>query len=160
MKARLAFTLCSLFLLSIPVVPSVAQTPSAMYDAVNPIIGTAGGGNTFPGATLPFGMIQWSPDTNKDAWYRYDEQQVNVDARSTIATATSTPGGLRILGFSLTHISGAGCPLYGDFAVLPTAAALTASPGANHGAGIGSYAASFNHAAEEAHPGYHSTDRG
>ena len=62
-------------------------------------IGTAGGGNTFPGATLPFGMVQWSPDTNHDAWYRYDEKS--------------------ILGFSLTHISGAGCPLYGDFAVLP-----------------------------------------
>jgi predicted alpha-1,2-mannosidase len=122
-----------------------------MYDAVNPIIGTAGGGNTFPGATLPFGMIQWSPDTNKDAWYRYDEKQVNIDARSTIATATSTPGGLRILGFSLTHISGAGCSLYGDFAVLPTAAALTSSPGA----GIGPYAASFDHAGEQAHPGYY-----
>ena len=108
MKARLAFIFCSLFLPF--ALSAAAQTPPAAYDAVNPIIGTAGGGNTFPGATLPFGMIQWSPDTNKDAWYRYDEKQVNVDARSTIATATSTPGGLRILGFSLTHISG--CLLY------------------------------------------------
>ena len=122
-----------------------------MYDAVNPIIGTAGGGNTFPGATLPFGMIQWSPDTNTDAWYRYDEKQVNVDARSTIATATSTPGGLRILGFSLTHVSGAGCSLYGDFAVLPTVASISSSPGAD----IRPYAATFDHAAEEAHPGFY-----
>ena len=73
-------------------------------------------------------MIQWSPDTNKDAWYRYDEAQVNVDARSTIATATSTPGGLRILGFSLTHVSGAGCSLYGDFAVLPTRRSAVLKP--------------------------------
>jgi predicted alpha-1,2-mannosidase len=155
MKARLVYILCSLFLFALVALPAIAQTPSAAYDAVNPIIGTAGGGNTFPGATLPFGMIQWSPDTNKDAWYRYDEEQVNVDARSTIATATSMPGGLRILGFSLTHISGAGCSLYGDLAVLPTAAALTSSPGASSGAEISSYAASFDHATEEAHPGYY-----
>jgi predicted alpha-1,2-mannosidase len=135
MKARLAFTLYSLFLLSIIAVPGAAQTPSAAYDAVNPIIGTAGGGNTFPGATLPFGMIQWSPDTNKDAWYYYRDKA--------------------ILGFSLTHVSGAGCPLYGDFAVLPTAAALTSSPGANPGGGINAYATPFDHAAEEAHPGYY-----
>jgi predicted alpha-1,2-mannosidase len=151
MKARFVSALCPLFLLVFAALPVVGQSSSTMYDAVNPIIGTAGGGNTFPGATLPFGMIQWSPDTNKDAWYRYDEKQVNIDARSTIATATSTPGGLRILGFSLTHISGAGCSLYGDFAVLPTAAALTSSPGA----GIGPYAASFDHAGEQAHPGYY-----
>jgi predicted alpha-1,2-mannosidase len=152
MKARLASALLPLFLFAFAVFPAAAQSSSAMYDAVNPIIGTAGGGNTFPGATLPFGMIQWSPDTNKDAWYRYDEKQVNIDARSTIATATSTPGGLRILGFSLTHISGAGCSLYGDFAVLPTSAPLTSSPGA----GIDPYAANFDHAGEESHPGYYS----
>ena len=46
---------------------SSAQTSSSPYDSVDPIIGTDGGGNTFPGATLPFGMIQWSPDTNTDA---------------------------------------------------------------------------------------------
>ena len=86
-----------------------AQSPTSPYDSVDPLIGTSGGGNTFPGATLPFGMIQWSPDTNQDAWYKSDEKQ--------------------LYGFSLTHISGAGCPLYGDFAVLPTLDELTASPG-------------------------------
>ena len=79
------------------------------YDTVDPFIGTAGGGNTFPGATMPFGMIQWSPDTDHDGWYFYTEKQIT--------------------GFSLTHISGAGCPLYGDFAMLPTTAELTSSPG-------------------------------
>ncbi len=121
MKARLAFIFCSLFLPF--ALSAAAQTPPAAYDAVNPIIGTAGGGNTFPGATLPFGMIQWSPDTNKDALYAYDDNA--------------------ILGFSLTHISGAGCPLYGDFAVLPTAAGLSTSPGEDSG-GIGPYAAYFD----------------
>jgi len=107
-----------------------AKAPTA-YDEVNPLIGTAGGGNTFPGASLPFGMIQWSPDTNGDAWYRYGDKAIR--------------------GFSLTHISGAGCPLYGDFAVLPAAGELAASPGGD----LSSYAVGYDHAHEQAHPGYY-----
>ena len=101
------------------------------YDTIDPFIGTAGGGNTFPGATMPFGMMQWSPDTNHDAWYFYSEKQIK--------------------GFSLTHISGAGCPLYGDFAVLPTSSALTAVPGQE----VAAYATTFDHSKEEAHPGFY-----
>ena len=57
--------------------PLFAQSSSpASYDAVDPFIGTAGGGNTFPGATLPWGMIQWGPDTGPDAWYRYDAPRI------------------------------------------------------------------------------------
>jgi predicted alpha-1,2-mannosidase len=111
-------------------VASQAQLPLP-YDAVNPIIGTDGGGNTFPGATLPFGMIQWGPDTNTDAWYYHHDKQIT--------------------GFSLTHVSGAGCPLYGDFAVLPIPSELSTSPGSS----IAPYAAAFDHATEEAHPGYY-----
>ena len=106
----------------------IAQSP---YDAVNPFIGTDGGGNTFPGATLPFGMIQWSPDTNTDAWYYHHDKQIT--------------------GFGLTHISGAGCPLYGDFAVLPITGELSTSPGS----AIAPYAVAFDHSKEEAHPGYY-----
>jgi predicted alpha-1,2-mannosidase len=105
-----------------------ASTP---YDSVDTRIGTAGGGNTVPGATLPFGMVQWSPDTNQDAWYRYDEKAV--------------------LGFSLTHISGAGCPLYGDFGILPVTGELLTSPGKD----LKAYGAGFDHAKEETHPGYY-----
>ncbi|MGD0631653.1 MAG: GH92 family glycosyl hydrolase [Terracidiphilus sp.] len=114
----------------LPTLASQAQL-SFPYDAVNPIIGTDGGGNTFPGATLPFGMIQWSPDTNTDAWYYQHDKQIT--------------------GFSLTHVSGAGCPLYGDFAVLPIPGELTTSPGS----AIAPYAATFDHSNEEAHPGYY-----
>src|SRR5208337_4908846 len=60
---------------ALSVVPALAQS-STPYDAVNPFIGTAGGGNTFPGASLPFGMVQWSPDTNQDAWYFYNDKQI------------------------------------------------------------------------------------
>jgi predicted alpha-1,2-mannosidase len=112
-------------------IPALAQSVSTPYDAVDPIIGTSGGGRTFPGASLPFGMVQWSPDTNHRTYYIYDEKQ--------------------ILGFSMTHLSGVGCSLYGDFAVLPTAAALTSSPGIN----FDPYAAPFDHSNEEAHPGFY-----
>lgn len=113
---------------------ATAWAQSGPYDSVNPIIGTAGGGNTFPGASLPFGMVQWSPDTNTDAWYFHDDKQ--------------------IYGFGLTHVSGAGCPLYGDFAVLPTTDELHASPGTN----FALYAAPFSHTGEEAHPGYYAVN--
>lgn len=107
-----------------------AQSTASTYDSVDPLIGTAGGGNTFPGATLPFGMIQWSPDTDTGAWYKYDEKE--------------------LYGFSLTHLSGAGCPLYGDFAVLPTLNGLTASPGTNFAP------MAFDRKDELAKPGYYS----
>jgi len=113
--------------------PAFAQsTPaSSPYDAVDPFIGTTNTGNVFPGATLPFGMIQWSPDTGPDAWYDYSKD--------------------RITGFSLTHISGAGCPVYGDIPVLPYAGELTTSPHANRDL----YTVAFSHANETAHPGYY-----
>jgi predicted alpha-1,2-mannosidase len=106
------------------------QTSSAPYDSVDPMIGTAGGGNTFPGATLPFGMVQWSPDTGPDGWYHYDDKT--------------------IYGFSLTHVSGAGCPLYGDFAVLPVG-----DVGVRPGTDVGAYAQQYDHGHERAHPGYY-----
>jgi predicted alpha-1,2-mannosidase len=121
----------SLILLSLLLIPAIAQSASTPYDTVDTFIGTSGGGNTFPGASLPFGMVQWSPDTNQNAWYFYNDKQIN--------------------GFGLAHLSGAGCGVYGDFAVLPTSGALTSSPGAD----FAPYAAAFDHSKEEAHPGYY-----
>lgn len=108
------------------------SNPTSPYDLVDPMIGTANTGNTFPGASLPFGMIQWSPDTNTNAWYDYGDK--------------------RIYGFSLTHISGAGCPLYGDIPVLPWTGDLTVSP--HHNRDL--YTQPFEHSQETAHPGYYS----
>jgi predicted alpha-1,2-mannosidase len=128
-RAGLRFSLFFLFI--VLVAPVLAQSAASPYDAVDPFIGTASDGNTFPGATLPFGMIQWSPDTNAEAWYKYNAREIH--------------------GFSLTHISGAGCPLYGDFAVLPATGELKTSPGAD----FAPYAAAFDHTHEQAHPGYY-----
>jgi len=127
---RLARIGCALFL-AITGISCFAQSAATPYDAVDPRIGTDADGNTFPGATLPFGMVQWSPDTSNEAWYRYKD--------------------LKIDGFGMVHISGAGCPVYGDFAVLPTAAELTSSPGKK----LSVYAAGFDHSTEVIHPGYY-----
>ena len=129
MRVRSAFLSFCILLSFTSGLSSFAQTPSSPYDSVDPIIGTDGGGNTFPGATLPFGMIQWSPDTNTDAWYYHNQD--------------------RLYGFSLTHISGAGCPLYGDFAVLPKTDQLMISPGT-----VATYVP-FDRRDEQSRPGYY-----
>ena len=73
---------------------------------VDPFIGTGGHGHTFPGATVPFGMVQFSPDTRMNDW----------DGCSGYHTSDNT-----ILGFSTTHLSGTGCSDYGDFRFMPFA---------------------------------------
>ena len=125
---------CSSMLL--PAIAFPQTSSNSAYDAIDPFIGTIGGGNTFPGASLPFGMIQWSPDSGVNGWYRYNRQT--------------------IYGFSLTHLSGAGCPLYADFPFLPLsgdspAANLSTSPATDRN----SYSVGFDHKDEEAHPGYY-----
>lgn len=119
--------------------------------AVNPFIGTqsgaedfgtgGGAGNTFPGATLPFGMFSFSPDTvpsidNFAGGYTYSDS--------------------RISGFSLTHVSGAGCQIYQDIPIMPTAHAVTTSPVTPLTSTPSSrYVARFEHAHEQAQPGYY-----
>jgi predicted alpha-1,2-mannosidase len=105
---------------------------------VQPLSGTANSGNTFPGAVVPFGMVQWSPDTSP-----------------------SEPGGYlytasQIIGFSLDHLSGAGDPFGGDFAFTPILGNVTSSPGANGGSGKTNFPATFSHTNEIATPGYYS----
>src|SRR5438309_244686 len=75
----------------------LAQGPAEPYSEVDPFIGTQDGGHTFPGATVPFGMIQLSPDTQ----IRYYKQSYPWAAGYQYQDPT-------ILGFSHTHFSGAG----------------------------------------------------
>lgn len=109
--------------------PGQGESLPRPYEAVNLFIGTDAGGNTFPGATMPWGMIQWGPDTRADGWYHYADETIR--------------------GFSLTHISGAGCPVYADVPILPWTGEVK-TPAAS-----GDYALAFSHAREEAHPGYY-----
>ena len=73
---------------------------------VNPFIGTGGHGHTFPGATVPFGMVQLSPDTRIDGSW---------DGCSGYHYSDSV-----IYGFSHTHLNGTGCTNYGDIMLMPT----------------------------------------
>lgn len=63
---------------------------------VNPFIGTEGDGNTFPGATMPFGAVQLSPDTGLEGAAKYGSYKYNHNS---------------IIGFSHTHLNGVGEPV-------------------------------------------------
>ncbi|MEI9962680.1 MAG: GH92 family glycosyl hydrolase [Limisphaerales bacterium] len=107
-------------------------------DYVNPLIGTDAHGHVYPGATVPFGMVQLSPDTRDNGWdgtsgYHYFDNS--------------------ILGFSHNHLTGTGCGDLGNVLLMPTVGALKLVPGANPGEG---YRARFSHNDEIARPGYYS----
>jgi predicted alpha-1,2-mannosidase len=107
---------------------------------VNPLVGTANGGNVFPGATMPFGMVQFSPEATP------------VNLKRMIAA----PGGYeyranRIRGFSLTNVEGWGCAGgSGDVPLMPITEAVEGSPSADF---RHAYSAGFSHANEKAEPG-------
>ena len=107
---------------------------------VNPFIGTDGHGHTYPGAALPFGMVQLSPDTRKDNW----------DACSGYHYSDSS-----IMGFSHTHLSGTGVGDYGDIRLMPTVGGVQLFPGDEKNPSSG-YRSSFTHKNETASPGFYS----
>lgn len=106
---------------------------------VDPFIGTDAHGHVFPGATLPFGMVQLSPDTRKDSW----------DGCSGYHYSDST-----ILGFSHTHLSGTGVGDYGDVRLMPTTGDVQLYPGSEDKPETG-YRSRFSHQSEMARPGYY-----
>ena len=102
---------------------------------VNPFIGTNDGGNTFPGADVPFGMVQWSPDTvNRPDGGGYEYRSKSI------------------IGYSLTHLSGPGCGAEGDVPILPTVGAVPKNPT--------SATEPLVHSDESASPGYYQLDAG
>jgi predicted alpha-1,2-mannosidase len=138
--AALAVTSCSAPKKgSAPVVAKVIGPDPDLVQYANPMSGTGsypgdwGDNDLFPGAVMPFGMIQWSPDSG----------------------AGTRPGGYAysdtvISGFSLDHLSGAGCPYGGNFSFMPILNSAP-SPNGNRLA----FATGFSHANETAKPGYY-----
>ena len=121
------------------VVLGFSLTASASPKPVNeslPIIGTDAHGHTYPGSTVPFGMVQLSPDTRTNGW----------DGCSGYHYSDSV-----ILGFSHTHLSGTGATCLGDVLLMPTVGELHLDAGTP---GDG-YASKFSHAQEDATPGYY-----
>lgn len=108
-------------------------TPKSHY--VNTFIGTGGHGHTYPGASMPFGMIQLSPDTRHEGW----------DACSGYHYSDSV-----IYGFSHTHLSGTGVPDYCDLLIVPQSGKMKTEPGYLVQNGYGSH---FSHSNETAQPG-------
>ncbi len=107
---------------------------------VNPLIGTGGHGHTYPGASLPHGMVQLSPDTGIEGW----------DWCSGYHSSDSS-----IMGFSHTHLSGTGCADYGDILFMPTNGPLKLNAGSKENPDEG-YRSRFNHNNEIATAGYYS----
>ena len=126
-----------------PYHPGAATKPASDPVAeVNPLIGTANGGNTFPGADTPFGMFQWSPE------------ETAGDHLRTVAAGGYKFAATRIRGFSLTHLSGTGCRgASGDVPFMPYTGKVRTSPAADSKDAI--YASDFAHDDETAQPGYY-----
>jgi predicted alpha-1,2-mannosidase len=121
------------------------------YDYVNPMIGTDDMGHTFPGADVPFGLVQLSPETDT-AMYSYGKGY-NPDVYKYCAGyqyADKT-----IVGFSLTHFNGTGHSDLGDILVMPTVGALKLNPGTKDNPNSG-YRSRFSHDNEKTKPGYYS----
>src|SRR4051812_39948539 len=107
--------------------PFYIQAQQSYLQYVNPFIGTGGHGHTYPGATVPHGMVQLSPDTRLTGWdgcsgYHYSDSF--------------------IYGFTHTHLSGTGVSDYGDILLMP----MNGTPASNNKI----YGSVFNHKNEKA----------
>ena len=119
---------------------ALSGQPHDFTKQVNPFLGTAADGNTFPGAAFPFGSVQLSPDTK--------------------LTGPGICGGYyypdsTILGFSHTHLSGVGEPEYRDVLFMPTVGRINLLPGIEK-PGMEGYKSTYDHGQESASPGYYS----
>jgi len=115
---------------------SVWAAPVPVDEAL-PLVGTGGHGHTYPGATVPFGFVQVSPDTRTEGW----------DSCSGYHYSDSS-----ILGFSHTHLSGTGCADLGDLLILPVTGKLDTPLDAKR------FRSPFSHDQEVAQPGFYSVD--
>jgi predicted alpha-1,2-mannosidase len=140
---RLKIFLASIILTLSTSAICVAQNTKTSNDYarfVDPFIGTGGHGHTFPGATLPFGMVQLSPDTREDNWDGSSGYHYSDDI---------------IYGFSHTHLSGTGIPDGCDILLMPVVGDPTyrSGPGDKN---VNGDASKFSHSTEKAEPGYYS----
>lgn len=125
-----------LFILSACMLASCSTEKKTPVDYVDPFVGTGFHGHTYPGATVPFGAVQLSPDTRRGNW----------DACSGYHYSDST-----IIGFSHTHLSGTGCIDLGDVLLRPTVNIVDMQ-----GKDYIFRPAHFSHKSEKAVPGYYS----
>ncbi|MFI1393677.1 GH92 family glycosyl hydrolase [Streptomyces sp. NPDC020681] len=111
-----------------PATSAAAEPPASPTSLVNPFVGTQNFGNTFPGASAPFGMVQVSPDTGGQGGYDYQQDKIH--------------------GFSQTHLSGVGCGVAGELPIMPTTGAVSS-------VNPDDYRSTYSHDNEKAEPGYY-----
>jgi predicted alpha-1,2-mannosidase len=120
-------------LLAVLILVVYSATGQDLTRYVDPMTGTGGVGHTYPGATVPYGMVQLSPDTRRDQSWEGCSGYYYADTL--------------IYGFSHTHLSGTGASDYGDILVMPFTGERRFEPA--------SYASRYRHTDEYAMPGYY-----
>ena len=138
-RLRVTTWLWSLLLLAAGFAGVNAEDQMKLSDYVRPFVGAQGEGNTYPGPSAPFGMIQISPDTDTTNW--------DTDSGYEYTDPT-------ILGFSLTHLTGTGCPDLGDFLFMPQVGRQDIIAGTKDRPEEG-YQSVFSHDDEAASTGYY-----
>jgi putative alpha-1,2-mannosidase len=126
------------------------NTHENLVQYVKPIIGTQRMGHTYPGATVPFGMVQLSPETDTASYElngKYNPKVYEYCAGYQYEDKT-------IVGFSHTHFSGTGHSDLGDFLIMPTVGQLKLNPGVADKPGSG-YRSAFSHANEVSAANYY-----
>jgi predicted alpha-1,2-mannosidase len=126
------------------------NTHENLVQYVKPIIGTQRMGHTYPGATVPFGMVQLSPETDTASYElngKYNPKVYEYCAGYQYEDKT-------IVGFSHTHFSGTGHSDLGDFLIMPTVGQLKLNPGLADKPGSG-YRSAFSHANEVSAANYY-----
>ncbi|NOW95288.1 GH92 family glycosyl hydrolase [Mucilaginibacter sp. SG564] len=139
------------FLLGTASIASAQTHPAEkLVQYVNPIIGTQRMGHTYPGATVPFGMVQLSPETDTASYElngHYNPDVYKYCAGYQYDDKT-------IVGFSHTHFSGTGHSDLGDFLIMPTVGPLKLNPGTADKPGSG-YRSAFSHQNEVTEANYY-----
>ena len=142
MKKRLLYSLL--------VMPFLANAQQDLAKYVRPIIGTEKMGHTYPGATVPFGAVQLSPETDTISY----EQNGKYNGDVYKYCAGYKYEDHTIVGFSHTHFSGTGHSDLGDFLIMPTQGKLQLNPGTSADPKSG-YRSAFSHENEVAEAGYY-----
>ena len=142
--------LAALLLAALPTFAQKAPPTANLVQYAKPIVGTAKMGHTFPGATVPFGMVQLSPDTDTLSYEQNGKYNPDI-YRYCAGYQYDDP---TIVGFSHTHFSGTGHSDLGDFLVMPTTGPLQLNPGTAAHPEKG-FRSKFSHATEVAEPAYY-----
>ncbi|MCF2906921.1 GH92 family glycosyl hydrolase [Pseudoalteromonas sp. DL2-H2.2] len=132
-------------------VSSLGEANASNTQWVDPFIGTGGDGHTFPGAVVPFGMVQLSPDTDNPM--RGVSPQPEIYKRCAGYHYDDTT----IVGFSHTHFSGTGHSDLGDLLIMPISGEVKTNPGTAKDPDSG-YRSRFSHDQEWAEAGYYGVE--